>query len=65
MQAQYFNELQPGQRHISWNEFKRYAYRKEQELWTIFHDELDLDGDGQLDAHELRSALTKAGPFAL
>lgn len=32
-----------------------------QELWSIFHDELDLDGNGHLDAQELTSALTKAG----
>jgi solute carrier family 25 phosphate transporter 23/24/25/41 len=31
------------------------------ELWTIFHDELDLDGNGHLDADELRYALAKAG----
>ena len=31
------------------------------ELWRIFHDELDLDGNGHLDADELASALQKAG----
>ena len=31
------------------------------ELWHIFHDELDLDGNGQLDPKELHSALSKAG----
>ena len=31
------------------------------ELWHIFHDELDLDGNGHLDAEELTSALYKAG----
>lgn len=31
------------------------------ELWSIFHDELDLDGNGQLDTQELTSALGKAG----
>ena len=31
------------------------------ELWTIFHDELDLDGNGHLDATEWSAALAKAG----
>jgi hypothetical protein len=31
------------------------------ELWSIFHDELDLDGNGNLDANELAQALKKAG----
>ena len=31
------------------------------ELWSIFHDELDLDGNGHLDAEELAVALSKAG----
>lgn len=31
------------------------------ELWHIFHDELDLDENGHLDAEELGSALKKAG----
>ena len=31
------------------------------ELWHIFHDELDLDGNGHLDSHELELALQKAG----
>jgi hypothetical protein len=31
------------------------------ELWTIFHDELDLDGNGHLDSEELSLALSKAG----
>jgi len=35
------------------------------ELWTIFHDELDLDGNGHLDSEELRIALSKAGAFFL
>ncbi|EPQ59905.1 hypothetical protein GLOTRDRAFT_34751 [Gloeophyllum trabeum ATCC 11539] len=47
--------------HIGWKEFKRYAERKEAELWSIFHDELDLDGNGHLDAEELEVALRKAG----
>lgn len=31
------------------------------ELWTMFHDELDLDNNGQVDAEELGIALRKAG----
>ena len=31
------------------------------ELWHIFHHELDLDGNGHIDAEELASALYKAG----
>lgn len=47
--------------HIQWAEFRKYAESKEAELWTIFHDELDLDGNGHLDSEELRIALSKAG----
>lgn len=51
---------------IEWKEFKSYAMAKETgasisyfiypanpliELWGIFHDELDLDGNGHLDAN--------------
>ncbi|KAG6902232.1 hypothetical protein C0995_002864 [Termitomyces sp. Mi166 len=50
---------QPGE--IPWKQFKEYAEAKEVELWSIFHDELDLDGDGHLDAQELSSVLSKAG----
>lgn len=31
------------------------------ELWSVFHNKLDLDGNGHLDAVELADALTKAG----
>ena len=31
------------------------------ELWYIFHDKLDLDGNGHLDCKKLYSALSKAG----
>ncbi|KAF8655237.1 hypothetical protein AX16_003142 [Volvariella volvacea WC 439] len=48
-------------RAIQWKEFKEYAEAKEAELWAIFHDELDLDGDGHLNALELALALNKAG----
>lgn len=47
--------------HIRWPEFRRYAETKEAELWSIFHDELDLDGNGHLDKQELALALSKAG----
>ncbi|KIM90874.1 hypothetical protein PILCRDRAFT_1116 [Piloderma croceum F 1598] len=46
---------------VDWKEFKNYAEAKEVELWTIFHDELDLDGNGHLDSEELALALGKAG----
>lgn len=31
------------------------------ELWSVFHEQLDLDGNGHLDALELNEALSKAG----
>ena len=31
------------------------------ELWRIFHDQLDLDGNGRLDSEELMHALQRAG----
>ncbi|KAJ7700148.1 mitochondrial carrier domain-containing protein [Mycena rosella] len=46
---------------IPWKEFREYAEAKETELWQIFHDELDLDGNGRLEAQELSLALTKVG----
>ncbi|KAL0070700.1 hypothetical protein AAF712_001921 [Marasmius tenuissimus] len=48
-------------KYIEWKEFRAYAEAKEVELWGIFHDELDLDGNGRLDAHELDMALRKSG----
>ncbi|KAH9966105.1 mitochondrial carrier [Russula dissimulans] len=47
--------------HVEWKEFKKYAEEKETELWNIFHNELDLDSNGHLDAEELTVALQKAG----
>lgn len=44
-----------------WKQFVEYAEAKEVELWTIFHDELDLDRNGHLEPEELESALRKAG----
>lgn len=46
---------------ISWDEFKAYLEAKETELWHIFHDDLDLDGNGHLDINELKHALEKSG----
>ncbi|KAI0045310.1 mitochondrial carrier [Auriscalpium vulgare] len=46
---------------ISWKDFVKYAESKEVELWHTFHDELDLDNNGHLDAEELAVALQKAG----
>ncbi|KAG8966447.1 hypothetical protein FRC03_011985 [Tulasnella sp. 419] len=43
------------------NSFVSYADRKEAELWSVFHDQLDLDGNGHLDEMELYYALNKAG----
>ncbi|EIW61998.1 mitochondrial carrier [Trametes versicolor FP-101664 SS1] len=51
----------PFARRVSWAEFEQYADAKEAELWHIFHDELDLDGNGHLDVTELELALEKAG----
>ncbi|KAH9938193.1 mitochondrial carrier [Fomitopsis serialis] len=48
-------------RGVSWSEFRKYADSKETELWRIFHDELDLDGNGRLDSEELMEALQRAG----
>ncbi|KAF9268042.1 mitochondrial carrier [Marasmius fiardii PR-910] len=48
-------------KYIEWKEFKAYAEAKEVELWGIFHDELDLDGNGRLDANELDMALRRSG----
>ncbi|THH11487.1 hypothetical protein EW145_g618 [Phellinidium pouzarii] len=45
---------------VTWKDFKKYAEKKEAELWHVFHNELDLDGNGHLDANELALALSKA-----
>lgn len=46
---------------IGWEDFRDYALEKEEELWHIFHDELDGDGNGRLEAHEVAVALSRAG----
>ncbi|KAF8517770.1 mitochondrial carrier [Gautieria morchelliformis] len=66
LRAMYEDELMRrcasgGTTSIDWNDFLEYADRKEAELWTIFHDELDLDNNGHLDAAELAEALGNAG----
>ncbi|KZV76065.1 mitochondrial carrier [Peniophora sp. CONT] len=50
-----------GSNSIGWEDFRDYALEKEEELWSIFHDELDGDGNGRLEAHEVASALSRAG----
>ncbi|KAG9121805.1 hypothetical protein FRC07_002077 [Ceratobasidium sp. 392] len=54
-------EKDPNSVEVDWHGFRSYANAKEAELWSIFHDELDLDGNGHLDADELNAALSKAG----
>lgn len=69
LQEMYDNELRSRcgahtsgflHRKTSWREFRKYADMKEAELWHMFHHELDLDGNGRLDAGELLHALRKA-----
>ncbi|CAE6405214.1 unnamed protein product [Rhizoctonia solani] len=54
-------DADPHALEVDWGGFIAYANAKEAELWSIFHDELDLDGNGHLDAGELHAALSKAG----
>jgi solute carrier family 25 (mitochondrial phosphate transporter), member 23/24/25/41 len=52
----------PSRRHgIDLKTFQSYVDQKEEELWSIFHNDLDLDGNNHLDAEELHHALSKAG----
>jgi solute carrier family 25 phosphate transporter 23/24/25/41 len=39
------------------------AHHVNEELWHIFHNELDLDGNGQIDEQELQNALSKSGKY--
>jgi len=62
---------------VRWKEFEAYAGRGEQEtrhlapkgssrfreLWTVFHNALDLHGDGHLCAEELATTLNIAGEW--
>ncbi|EIW66204.1 hypothetical protein TREMEDRAFT_21181, partial [Tremella mesenterica DSM 1558] len=43
-----------------WEGFRRFLWDQEKELWDIFQ-ELDKNGDGRLDAHEMRAALSRSG----
>nr|ODO00504.1 solute carrier family 25 (mitochondrial phosphate transporter), member 23/24/25/41 [Cryptococcus depauperatus CBS 7855] len=45
---------------IAWQDFRRFLWDKERELWDIFQD-LDKNGDGRLDAVEMRAALARSG----
>lgn len=46
---------------LDWEGFLTYVDQKEAELWSVFHEQLDLDGNGHLDTVELDEALSKAG----
>ncbi|KZT53385.1 mitochondrial carrier [Calocera cornea HHB12733] len=46
---------------VDWEDFQKYATEKEEELWKVFHDDLDLDGNGVLDSTELQHALMHSG----
>ena len=39
---------------------RRFLWDQERELWDIFQ-ELDKNGDGRLDANEMRAALARSG----
>ncbi|AFR97689.2 solute carrier family 25 (mitochondrial phosphate transporter), member 23/24/25/41 [Cryptococcus neoformans] len=45
---------------IAWQDFRRFLWDKERELWDIFQ-ELDHNADGRLDAQEMRAALARSG----
>ena len=45
---------------IAWADFRRFLWDQERELWEIFQD-LDRNGDGRLDATEMRAALARSG----
>ncbi|KAG8903969.1 hypothetical protein FRB99_002448 [Tulasnella sp. 403] len=70
LSEEYWEELvQRGS--SDWKGFLAYVDQKEGEalaltsvvieLWSIFHEQLDLDGNGHVDALELNEALTKTG----
>ncbi|KZO93762.1 mitochondrial carrier [Calocera viscosa TUFC12733] len=46
---------------VDWDGFQKYVEEKEEELWKVFHNDLDLDGNGVLDSTELQHALINAG----
>ncbi|OCF44486.1 solute carrier family 25 (mitochondrial phosphate transporter), member 23/24/25/41 [Kwoniella heveanensis CBS 569] len=45
---------------VAWQDFRRFLWDKERELWDIFQD-LDKNGDGRLDASEMRAGLARSG----
>ncbi|GFZ43000.1 Uncharacterized mitochondrial carrier [Saitozyma sp. JCM 24511] len=45
---------------IAFEDFRRFLWDQERELWDIFQ-ELDKNGDGRLDASEMRAALARSG----
>ena len=45
---------------IRWKDFRKFLWDQEEQLWDIFCD-LDRDGDGRLDHHELKGALSRSG----
>ncbi|RSH94259.1 hypothetical protein EHS25_004062 [Saitozyma podzolica] len=45
---------------IAFEDFRRFLWDQERELWDIFQ-ELDKNGDGRLDASEMRAALSRSG----
>jgi hypothetical protein len=45
---------------IKWKDFRKFLWDQEEQLWDIFCD-LDRDGDGLLDHHELKDALGRSG----
>ena len=57
---QYANYKEAGARSLFQHMEQRSSSRFT-ELWHIFHDELDLDGNGHLETDELAMALGKAG----
>lgn len=59
------DDLEPEMRNlkgknIAWQDFRRFLWDKEKELWDIFQ-ELDHNADGRLDAQEMRAALARSG----
>ncbi|WRT65330.1 uncharacterized protein IL334_002273 [Kwoniella shivajii] len=59
------DDLEPEVKHVkgkgvAWQDFRRFLWDKERELWDIFQD-IDKNGDGRLDATELRAALSRSG----
>ncbi|KAG8999694.1 hypothetical protein FRB90_011972 [Tulasnella sp. 427] len=60
LREMYWGELM-ARASLDWEGFLQYVDQKEAELWSVFHEQLDLDGNGHLDNVELDEALCKAG----